>query len=75
MKHQSATVVLALHDLNHAFACDRVAVMNEGSMVAFGAPSDVLIPEVLSPVFKVAVRKASLPHEDQPVLSFAREEI
>ena len=75
VKHQSATVVLALHDLNHAFACDRVAVMNEGSMVAFGAPSDVLVPEVLSPVFKVAVRKGSLPHEDQPVLSFAREEI
>jgi iron complex transport system ATP-binding protein len=74
VKHQSATVILALHDLNHAFACDRVAVMDKGALVAFGTPSEVLVPEVLSPVFKVAVRKASWPHGDHPILSFAKAE-
>ncbi len=69
---QSATVVLALHDLNQAFFCDRVAVLQDGRLAAFGAPRDVLMPEVIEPVFQVAVTQTDAPHLDHPILSFAR---
>lgn len=69
---QQATIVLALHDLNHAFACDRVAVLEMGRLVAFGAPSDVLRPEVIEPVFQVAVSQTAASHLDHPILTFAR---
>ena len=69
---QDATVVLALHDLNHAFACDRVAVLKEGSLIAFGSPAEVLVPEVIEPVFKVAVSQSSAGHLGHPVLTFAK---
>lgn len=67
---QSATVVLALHDLNHAFACDRVAVLNEGALAAFGDPRTVLVPEVIEPVFQVAVTQTEAQHLDHPILTF-----
>ena len=48
------TVVLVLHDLNQAarFA-DRLVVLQEGRIVADGAPSDVLTPDLLISVFGI----------------------
>ena len=52
--HQlSVTTVIALHDLNQALACDRLAVMDGGQMVALGSPFDVLTPERLLSTFGV----------------------
>lgn len=69
---QEATVVLALHDLNHAFSCDRVAVLEAGSLVAFGPPSNVLIPDVIEPVFQIAVSQITASHLDHPILTFGK---
>lgn len=49
-------VVAVLHDLNLAgrFA-DRMLLLHEGRIAAEGEPSEVLVPEVLGPVYRVAV--------------------
>ena len=53
------TVIAALHDLNIAAAfCDDVAVIDEGRIVAFGAPDTVLTPALVDEVFHVTARIA-----------------
>lgn len=53
---QDLTVIAALHDLNHAsLFCDRIAVMQEGHLVALGAPGEVLTEERIRAVFGVDV--------------------
>lgn len=47
------TVVMALHDLNQAMGCDRLAVLEAGRLVACGPPADVLTPERLRQVFRI----------------------
>jgi iron complex transport system ATP-binding protein len=47
------TTVIALHDLNQALSCDRLAVMEQGVMVALGSPFEVLTPERLLSTFGV----------------------
>lgn len=49
----SVTTLIALHDLNQALSCDRLAVMQHGRLVALGAPLEVLTPERLRDVFAV----------------------
>lgn len=73
IKQQNGTVALALHDLNHAFACDRVAVLRAGTLAAFGSPAEVLVPEIIGPVFEVGVHQSSAPHIDHPILTFSKE--
>lgn len=75
VKQQEATVALALHDLNHAFACDRVAVVNDGKLVAFGPAAEVLVPDIIAPVFQVAVRQSDAAHSANPFLSFAKSKV
>jgi iron complex transport system ATP-binding protein len=49
-----AAVVVTLHDLSLAARyCDRVAVIDAGRVVAEGAPSVALSPEILARVFKL----------------------
>ena len=53
------TVLAVLHDLNLAAAfAPRVAVLDEGRIVADGSPDDVLTPELVGRVFGVAVDEA-----------------
>jgi iron complex transport system ATP-binding protein len=47
------TTVIALHDLNQALTCDRVAVLDKGRLIALGAPQEVLVPELLRQTFGV----------------------
>jgi iron complex transport system ATP-binding protein len=47
------TTVIALHDLNQALACDRLAVMDKGQLIAVGAPFEVLTPVRLRETFGV----------------------
>jgi len=48
------TVIAALHDLNHAaMFCDRIAVMQDGRLIALGSPVEVLTPRFLADVFNV----------------------
>ncbi|WP_273728684.1 ABC transporter ATP-binding protein [Brucella gallinifaecis] len=56
VRRQKLTVVAALHDLNHAaMFCDRIAVMNQGRLVALGTPREVLRAECIRNVFRVEV--------------------
>ncbi|MCE0850644.1 ABC transporter ATP-binding protein [Pseudomonas asiatica] len=47
------TTLVALHDLNQALTCDRVAVLDKGRLVALGKPLEVLTPERLLNTFGV----------------------
>lgn len=63
-------VVVALHDLNLAarFA-DRVAMLCEGRLVAFGAPEETLSAERVSRVYGVPMARVDL--AGRPCLTFA----
>jgi iron complex transport system ATP-binding protein len=48
------TCIVALHDLNlAAMFCDRVAILNQGKLVAVGAPEQVLTAKLIADVFEV----------------------
>lgn len=69
---QQATIILALHDLNYAFRCDRVGVLNAGRLIAYGMPLDVLVPEVIEPVFQVRMRRSRSDDSTYPILTFSQ---
>lgn len=62
------TTVIALHDLNQALACDRLAVMDGGRLVALGSPFDVLTPERLHETFGVIGHWLVDPFDDAKIL-------
>lgn len=46
------TVLIALHDLNHAaMFCDRIALLNQGQLITVGLPQDVLTTEMILSIF------------------------
>ncbi len=48
------TSVVALHDLNlAAMFCDQLVVLSGGAVVAVGAPSEVLTPDLIAEVYRV----------------------
>ena len=62
------TIVLVLHDLNHAARyASRMVVLNEGSIAADGAPVDVLNERVLRDVFGVRASVVADPRSGSPV--------
>jgi iron complex transport system ATP-binding protein len=63
MRDQRGLTVLAvLHDLNLAAAfAPRVAVLDQGRVVADGPPGEVLVPDLVRRVFGVAVDEALTP--------------
>lgn len=66
------TVVMVLHDLNLAARyCHRLLVVHQGRIAATGTPEEVLIPEILEPIYRIAV--SSFEHEGRRQLVFAPE--
>ena len=62
--------LLVLHDLALAgAACDRLALMDRGRMVAQGPPAEVLRPEVLNPVYGTQVEVIMHPATGQPLVA------
>lgn len=56
--------VVVLHDLNLAARyCDHVLVMQNGRVVAQGAPTDVFTPEILEPVYGIQVHRIDVDGE------------
>ncbi|MNG74528.1 Iron(3+)-hydroxamate import ATP-binding protein FhuC [compost metagenome] len=64
------TTLVALHDLNQALTCDRVAVLDKGRLVALGKPLDVLTPERLLSTFGVHAHYLTDPFDGARILRF-----
>ncbi len=64
------TTVIALHDLQHALRCDRLAVLKEGRCVALGTPSEILTPALIRETFNVNAELIPHPAGGQPVFAF-----
>ncbi|MFF4243197.1 ABC transporter ATP-binding protein [Streptomyces sp. NPDC001822] len=71
LRRLPATVLVALHDLNLAARyCDRLYVLDDGEVVASGAPADVLTPVLLAEVYGVTGEVAVHPLTGAPQVTF-----
>ena len=60
LKELKSNAVAVLHDLNSALAyCDTVHLLDHGRIVASGPPDEVLVPEILEPIYRVRVIRTS----------------
>lgn len=51
---KEASVLMAVHDLNLASRfCDRLVIMKEGRIVAYGKPPELLTPDLIRDVYEV----------------------
>lgn len=67
VRDHAGTSLVALHDLNLAVEyCDRIVVMAGGSVVATGAPEEVVSPALLQDVFEVCCHVAPHPGSGRP---------
>ena len=65
---QGVTIVMVLHDLNHAIMfSDYLIVIKEGKVHSTGSPEDVIIPQTLREVFDVGAEVIRHPILDVPV--------
>ena len=64
------TTLIALHDLNQALKCDRLAVLERGRLVALGAPLEVLTPQRLQETFGVRAHYLTDPFDGAQILRF-----
>ena len=68
--YQKRTHKCAMHDLNQALTCDRLAVLERGRLVALGKPLQVLTPQRLRDTFGVHARYLIDPFDGTQVLRF-----
>ncbi len=55
------TTVIVLHDLNLAArCCDQIMLLNQGRLVAKGKPTEVFIPDILEPIYRLKVRSVEV---------------
>ncbi|MFC7877630.1 putative F420-0 ABC transporter ATP-binding protein [Isoptericola sp. NPDC057391] len=72
LAERGVTVLAALHDLQLAAQhCDHVVLLSGGRVVAAGDVRDVLVPDVLDPVYGVRTEVLTHPRTGRPVLTFA----
>ncbi|MFJ7954039.1 heme ABC transporter ATP-binding protein [Lysinibacillus sp. NPDC096418] len=69
------TVVVALHDLNIAATyCDKIYVMQNGEIMAYGTPQDILTPAILKEVFGVHAEVSVHPITKKPHIFYIPEQ-
>lgn len=66
------TVAIALHDLNQAMACDRLAMMDRGRLIACASPAEVLTEGRLRAVFGVEATFLSPEPGSPPLMRFRK---
>ncbi|MFV1872963.1 MAG: ABC transporter ATP-binding protein [Oleiphilus sp.] len=72
VKRLNVTVLASFHDLNLAAAfCDSLLVLNNGELVAYGTPQDVLTESLLSEVFNTHALIDKHPLNAHPRITFA----
>ena len=64
------TTLIALHDLNQALTCDRLAVLERGRLVDLGPPLQVLTPQRLHHTFGVQAHYLTDPFDGAQILRF-----
>lgn len=69
LARQQKTTVVVLHDLNAAAVhADRIVVMNQGRVVADGAPREVLLADLLSTVYDQPMVVVDHPFRNCPLV-------
>jgi iron complex transport system ATP-binding protein len=63
---QGLGVLAVLHDLNLAAHCDRLVLMSRGVIAADGSPDEVLVEEVLVPIYRAPLHVARV--DGRPVV-------
>ena len=65
------TIVTSLHDLNMAAdVCDKILLLKNGQMQAFGAPDVILTEQLVSDAFQIEARNERLDPSDRTVFTF-----
>ena len=62
------TTLIALHDLNQALSCDRLAILERGGLMALGKPLEVLTPQRLQSTFGVQAHYLTDPFDGTQIL-------
>lgn len=62
------TTLIALHDLNQALSCDRLAILQHGRLIALGKPLEVLTPQRLQATFGVQAHYLTDPFDGAQIL-------
>jgi iron complex transport system ATP-binding protein len=68
-RERGLAVLMSLHDLNLvSLYSDRIALLSDGQILAFGSPHEVLIPKYLSDVYQVPLNIIPHPYRDVPLV-------
>jgi iron complex transport system ATP-binding protein len=68
-RERGLAVLMSLHDLNLvSLYSDRIALLRDGQILAFGNPKEVLSPQYLSDVYQVPLDIIPHPHRDIPLV-------
>lgn len=70
VKQLPITVIISLHDLNHAMECDHIGIMDGGRLVDAGPPKGVLTAFRLRQTFGVYADIFTDPVDDSQVMRF-----
>lgn len=62
------TIILVIHDINHAMKfSDKIAIMNNGKIIGYGATNDIVNEEIIKEVF--GVNASIIKSQDKKIIS------
>jgi len=68
-QERNLAVLMSMHDLNLvSLYSDRIALIGDGCLHAFGTPKEVLNPQLLSDIYQVPLHVIPHPHQDIPLV-------